>query len=213
MGKFFVPSSARLATYMWRIGRLIKRGRDTYWKCFLCKGAGVCGFETKYTPGNSSNVKAKHAGCFEAEPVSEAMIAQGRSGGGGWFGASNMTARKLLKLKILFVLVCVFNFLSCNMAHSDIFKQWTYEMEQNFSAPHRLMFGRIVVCIYTYLCDKIQQRLKAVLQIYNHPFACGSLDHWTSKHSKMGFAAVDIQFTGPDTGQWSLTVSINSYRP
>ena len=91
-----------------------------------------------------------------------------------------MTARKLLKLKSLFVLVCVFNFLSCGMAHSDIFKRWTYEMEQTFSAPTRLMFGRIVVFIYMHLRNKIQQRLKAVLTIYNHPFVCGLLDHWTS---------------------------------
>ena len=85
------------------------------------------------------------------------------------------------------------------MAHSDIFKQWTYEMEPNFTAPHRLMFGRIVVCIYSYLIDKIQKRLTAVLSMYNHPFACGSLDHWTSKHSKMGFAA--CQWTSNSLGQ------------
>lgn len=200
---FFIPASARMGpngTYMWRIGRLIRRGQHTFWKCLRSKGDKICGFEAHCSPGNTSNVKAKHPGCFAGEPVSDAMIAQGTSAGGGWFGINQVTARRLLKLKILFVLVCVFNFLSCNMAHSDIFKQWTYEMEPNFTAPHRLMFGRIVVCIYSYLKDKIQKRLTAVLEMYNHPFACGSLDHWTSKHSKMGFAAVDIQFTGPDTG-------------
>ena len=76
--------------------------------------------------------------------MSDAMIAQGRSAGGGWFGINNVTARKLLKLKILFVLVRAFNFLSCNIAHPDIFKQWTYKMEPNLSSPHRLMFRRIV---------------------------------------------------------------------
>lgn len=44
----------------------------------------MCGFETKYSPGNTSNVKARHAGCFSNEPISDAMVAQGRSGGGGW---------------------------------------------------------------------------------------------------------------------------------
>ena len=111
-----------------------------------------------YSPGNTSNVKAKHSGCFSGEPVSDTMIAQlqGTSVGGGWFGINQVTARRLLKLKILFVLVCAFNFLSCKMAHSDHFKQWTYEMEPNFKAPHRLMFGRTVVCIYSYLGGKIQ---------------------------------------------------------
>ena len=84
----------------------------------------MCGFETKYSPGITSNVKARHEVCFGNEPIRDAMVAQGRSGGGGWFGAANMTARKLLQLKILFVCVCVFNFLSGNnMAHSDIFRQ------------------------------------------------------------------------------------------
>ena len=138
-------------------------------------------------------------------------MAQGRPGGGGWFGAANVTARKLLtscssSSSCSFASVS-FIFLSCNMAHSDIFRQWTYEMEPNFSAPHRLMFGRIVVCIYTYLVRKIHNRLQSVLLIYQHPFACASLDHWTSKHSKLGFAAVDIQFTGPDTGEYSPTLT------
>ena len=60
---------------MWRIGRLIKRGEDTYWNCFLDKGDCVCGFETRYSPENASNVKARHAGCFGNEPISDAMVA------------------------------------------------------------------------------------------------------------------------------------------
>ena len=163
-----------------------------HWKCFLHKGARLCGFETKYTLGNSSNMKATHTRCSGAEHMSEARIAQGRSPGGGWFGAANMTMQKLLKLKTLFVLVCMFNFLSCGMAHNDISKQWTYKKEQSFSALHKLVFGRIAICIYMYLHNKTWQRLKAVLAIYSHPFMCGLLDHWTSKHIKMGFAVVDI---------------------
>ena len=86
------------------------------------------------------------------KPVPDAMIAQGTSAGGGWFGINQVTARRLLKLKILFVLVCVFNFLSCNMAHSDIFKQWTYEMEPNLAPSAECRQGLLVLPLASSRC-------------------------------------------------------------
>ena len=162
----------------------------------------MCGYECHCTPGNSSNIKEKHRCCFKDEEVSDAAASQGRAGGGGWYTVNNKTARRMLKLKILFVCVCVYNYVHANMARSDIFSQWTYEMEQNFSAPHKLMFGRIVLVLYTYIKRKITARLEQVSVLYNRvPYACASLDHWTSKHSKLGFAALDTQFTAPDTAR------------
>ena len=207
--KLYTPARASLDTYKWRIGRLIDRTDGTKWKC-LCKvgskGDSVCGREFTYTPGNTGNLSRTHPLHFKETGIgmSDAELAQrrGNSSGGHYHGARNFTARRMLKLKILFVCVMVFNSMHPEFSRSSIWEQFMFEMEPSFIAPHRLMFGRIVYVMYIHILHTIKDRLHTVLELYNgHPYATGSLDHWTSKHSKLGFAAIDMQFTAPDTGQ------------
>ena len=116
------------------------------------------------------------------------------------------TAITMLKLKILFVCVCVFNYLHPNMARSEIWEQFMGEACPTFMAPHYFMFGRIIRVIRLYVEKLIYDRLHAVHKEYNGlPFASTSVDLWTSKHSAQGFAAMDIQYGNP------MTATINSF--
>lgn len=116
------------------------------------------------------------------------------------------TAITMFKLKILFVCVCVFNYLHPNMTRSKIWEQFMGEACPTFMAPHYFMFGRTSRVIQLYVEKLIYDRLHAVHKEYNGlPFASTSVDLWTSKHSAQGFAAMDIQYGNP------MTATIDSF--
>ena len=60
------------------------------------------------------------------------------------------------------------------------------------------MFGRIVKVIRLFQERKITAKLHQVYKEYGYqPFVSASVDLWSSKHSKQGYAAMDVQFGDP----------------
>ena len=117
---------------------------------------------------------------------------------GGHYSAGHTTARTNLKLSILFVLMCCFNYLHPHFARSGIHTQFMREACPSFRAPHHFMFGRIVKVVRMYQEQKIIKLLHSVHKEYgDQPYASTSVDLWTSKHSAQGYAAMDIQFGNP----------------
>ena len=86
-----------------------------------------------------------------------------------------------------------------------------------------VMHRGTAVQIYGFTIRKIVRVIKSLImmQIYSQlmtsasffgkaPFASASVDLWTSKHSNMGYAALDMQFGNPDYGISEVRTSQSS---
>ena len=210
--QYCIPPGSKPDTYIWRVGRLVGSDIDpktaTLYRCMIPDDNGKCctrgqnrGLVT-YTPGNHFNLKQQHLLKHHEDHYDEYKSTSAKSlqaaktgNSGGHYSIRHTTARTLLKLKILFGLMCCFNFLHPHFARSDIYEQFMDEACPMHSAPRHYVFGRIVKTIKLYLDRQIMEQLHAAHHQYRmQPFASTSVDLWTSKHSSMGFVAMDVQF-------------------
>lgn len=201
------------ASNIWNRCALVASAMSMLW---LTRTA-CCGSRVLYAAllACDSHMKAKHPSSWnlvneEREKKKAESADSGTTRGGGTGGNYTSTsARGLLRMQIWAVVWCIGTLTAFATLHTTLFRSFATSLNASFRPPCMHTVRKIVRVIKSLIMVAIFQMLMSSVNFYGRrPLASASVDLWSSKHSNMGYAALDMQFGNPEFGISEATLAV-----